>query len=269
MAGGAASRYHGFHAMAEPLPPMMELLARRPFSFYPAVRNIEHNEWRLRRATWSEIQVANTKTDLELWVPRQYVGELSSVDQPVMILGLLRELEYKAGTVWPHERRVLAMPSAGADRAPGAESPGASSFAGSSTDPTERRIQRLIITGITGVLAALVLVVLIMRVGPLRSRVVFTAKDEAFLDLARHDDYHAVVRKLGSPAQDRWRSEQGELQYRLLWYPQRAYFVVLMGPDRDNAHYIGALDANWHVVHHVELAGGGSTASLLRTLPRF
>jgi hypothetical protein len=45
--------------------------------------------------------------------------------------------------------------------------------------------------------------------------------------------------------------------------------VVLMGPDRDSAHYIGALDGNWHVIHYVELPGGGNTASLLRALPKF
>jgi len=70
-------------------------------------------------------------------------------------------------------------------------------------------------------------------------------------------------------AQDRWRAETGELQYRLLWYPQRAYFVVLMGSDRDAARYLGCLDANWRLVHDVELPGGGSTASLLRALPKF
>jgi hypothetical protein len=43
-------------------------------------------------------------------------------------------------------------------------------------------------------------------------------KDPAFLELSRYDDYHAVVRKLGARAQDRWQSETGEIQYRLLYY---------------------------------------------------
>ena len=249
---------------------MLELITQRPFSFYPAIRNIEHNEWRLKRAAWSELQVSNTKMDLELWVPRQYVGEVSSVDQPVMILGLLRELEYKAGTVWPYERRVLEMPSAGNVRAAAGETPGGPSpGARPRDDPTESRLSRLIVGGLAGLLLLLVLVVAVIRGVPMRSRVVFTAKDEAFLELNRRDDYHAVVRKLGPPALDRWRAETGELQYRLLWYPQRAYFVVLMGSDRDSARYLGALDANWRLVHYVELPGGGSTASLLRALPKF
>jgi len=256
--------------MSDPaLPPLLELLARRPFSFYPAVRNIEHNEWLLKRATWSEIQVANTKTGMELWVPRQYVGEVSSVDQPVMILGLLRELEYKAGAVWPHERRVLEMPGVGGARTAAPESTTAPRPAPRRSDPTESRIERLVVGGIGGTLLLLVLIVAVFRAGPLRSRVVYTAKDQSFLELSRSDDYHAVVRKLGPPGQDRWRSEAGELQYRLLWFPQRAYFIVLMGPDRDNARYVGALDGNWRVIHHVELPGGGNTGSLLRALPKF
>jgi len=255
--------------MPEPaLPPMMELLKQRPFSLYPAVRNIEHNEWLLKQATWSEVQLVNTKTGMELWVPRQHVGEVSSVDQPVMILGLTRELEYKAGTVWPYERRVLEMPAASRARRPGRETEEGPREVRRS-DPTESRIGRLVIGGVGATLLLLIVVVAVVSIGPLRSRVVFTAKDEVFLELNRHDDYHAVLRKLGPPGQDRWRAEGGELQYRLLWYPQRAYFIVLMGPDRDAARYIGALDGNWRVIHHVELGGGGNTGSLLRTLPRF
>lgn len=259
--------------MSEPAtPPMLELLARRPFSFYPAIRNIEHNEWLLRRATWSEVLVGNTKIDLELWVPRQYVGEVSSVDQPGLILGLLKELEYKAGTVWPYERRVLAMPSAGAGLPPAAAveaAPRRSVGRRPSRSSPESRIGRLVAWAVGTAVVVVVLVVAIVRGGPLRSRVVFTAKDQVFLELTRNDDYHSIVRKLGPPGEDRWRSQIGELQYRLLWYPQRAYFVVLMGSDRNQANYIGALDGNWHVIHYVELVGGGNTGPLLRTLPRF
>lgn len=254
------------------LPPSLEVLARRPFSFYPAIRNIEHNEWLLRRATWSEVLVANTKINLELWVPRQYVGEVSSVDQPATILGLLKELEYKAGTVWPYERRVLEMPAGGAVFPPAAvvEAGPRPSVGGRPGRPSpESRIGRLVAVAVGTAVVAVVLVVAIVRGGPLRSRVVYTAKDQVFLELARSDDYHSIVRKLGPPGEDRWRSQIGELQYRLLWYPQRAYFVVLMGSDRNAAQYIGALDGNWHVIHYVELAGGGNTGPLLRTLPRF
>jgi hypothetical protein len=36
--------------------------------------NIEHNEWQLREATWSEMLVHNTKMDLEISVPRQVLS---------------------------------------------------------------------------------------------------------------------------------------------------------------------------------------------------
>jgi hypothetical protein len=40
------------------------------------------------------------------------VGEVSVVDYPVVIVGLLRELEYREGAVWPCQRRVIEMPVA-------------------------------------------------------------------------------------------------------------------------------------------------------------
>ncbi len=58
----------------------------RPFSFYPPVVGVEHNEWLYKQATWSEILVTNTKTNMEVWVPRRFLGELSKVDEPVMIV---------------------------------------------------------------------------------------------------------------------------------------------------------------------------------------
>lgn len=257
---------------APPIPPPLEPLAGRAFSFFPPILNVKHNEWRFRKTTWSEILVVNAKSDLEVWIPRRLIGEVSSVEEPVMIVGLLKELEYKAGAVWPHERRVIEMPAVGemAQVQPGrggASGPVAvlDTRTGSST---ESRIGRLV--GAVLVLGLLVccLVIFVFRAGPLRT-VTFTATDQDFLTLSRTDDYFAVVRKLGSPAEDRWREKGGELQYRVLWYPQRSYFVILLGSDRNDARYIGALDRNWHVIHYVELPNGGGTASMLRSLERF
>ena len=42
-------------------------------------------------------------------LPRRYLGEISSVDEPLMIVGLLKELEYQAGALWPAERRVMCI----------------------------------------------------------------------------------------------------------------------------------------------------------------
>jgi hypothetical protein len=90
----------------------LDQLGQRPFSFYPSIVGIEHNEWRLRRVTWTEVHVLNTKTALEVWVPRHLVGEVSLIEEPVRIVGLIKELEYKDGALLPHRRRVLEMPRA-------------------------------------------------------------------------------------------------------------------------------------------------------------
>src|ERR1700682_2040379 len=94
----------------------LEHLGNRAFSFYPPILNIEQNEWFFRRGTWSEILVLNSRTGAEIWIPRRFLGEVSQIEDPVVIVGLLKELEYKAGAVWPHERRVIQMQLAVGDR---------------------------------------------------------------------------------------------------------------------------------------------------------
>lgn len=99
--------------MSVPLiPTPLDQFGQRHFSFYPAIVNIEHNEWVVRRITGSEVQVMNTKTSAEIWVSRRFLGEVSLIEDPVMIVGLLKELEYKAGAVLPRVRRVIEMPLA-------------------------------------------------------------------------------------------------------------------------------------------------------------
>jgi hypothetical protein len=95
-----------------PIPASFESLRHRPFSFYPPIVNVEHNEWILRRANWTDFQVINTKTKDELCVPRRFVGEGALVEEPVMIVGLVKELECREGVVLPHVRRVIEMPRA-------------------------------------------------------------------------------------------------------------------------------------------------------------
>ncbi|HEV1286779.1 MAG TPA: hypothetical protein VNU44_15770, partial [Bryobacteraceae bacterium] len=95
-----------------PIPASFESLRQRPFSFYPPIVNVEHNEWILRRADWTDFRVINTKTKTELCVPRRFVGEGALVEEPVMIVGLVKELEYREGEVLPHVRRVIEMPRA-------------------------------------------------------------------------------------------------------------------------------------------------------------
>ncbi len=250
-----------------PIPPPLEHLATRPFSFYPPILNIEHNEWLFRKATWSEIMVVNCKTANELWISRRFIGDVSRVDDPVLIVGLTRELEYKGGAVWPYQRRVIEMPVAvggGPARPPAAgERTEPAPIVGIRLESSDKRAVKLI----GGVLAAVILLAVIgvslNRVGAMRQRnVVFTAADQSYLDLTGHDDFLAVVQKLGQPGSDHSR-EIGTIQYRALSYPDRKFIVVLMGSDRNSATYIGTVDQDWHPLT------SGPSAALLRQLKRF
>jgi hypothetical protein len=251
-----------------PIPPQFELLTHRPFSFYPAILNVKHNEWLIRRTTWSEILVVNCKTGLEVWVPRRFVGEVSRIDEPVMIVGLLKELEYKGGSVWPHERRVIEMPVAVNQGPRGGQKPQAESPAlvvGIRFEPgPESRVSRLIGAALLGgVLLVLLLVALAHR------PVSFLGVEQTELGLTAEDDYHSIVRKLGAPADDRWKPDSGEIQYRVLEYADPPMSVVLMGADRESARYIGALDGKWRPIHSVQLPDGSDMRPMLRGLRRF
>ena len=61
----------------------------------------------------------NSRSHEELSIPRRFVGEVSSTDHPVLIVGLLRELQCVNGMALPFERRVIEMPLAvGAENNP-------------------------------------------------------------------------------------------------------------------------------------------------------
>jgi hypothetical protein len=256
---------------APPVPPPFDQFADRRFSFYPALVNVEHNEWTLKRSTWSEVLVCNTKTGEDIWIPRRFVGEVSRTDEPVMIVGLLKELEYKAGQVIPYVRRVIEMPRAVNE---GYRPPGTPAEPAIPSHPpgglrlesgTEQRVGKLLLWVLgAGVIACLALLI-ILRVDR-DPRIRYNTVMQSELGLNGGDDYHGVLRKLGAPASDRWLSEQGEMQYRILHYPQRGVSVVLMGSERDKAVYIGAVDSTWRPVDAIALPGGKDTRAMLRAL---
>jgi hypothetical protein len=259
-----------------PIPPPFDDLANRPFSFYPPILNVEHNEWLYRKATWPEILVVNRKTGTEIWIPRRFLGEVSRIDDPVLIVGLNRELEYKGGAVWPYQRRVLQMPVAvGAPSAAGPQAaPERSGPAPVVGIRLESRTDRRIFKRIGGAVAVSVMLYVaainlnLLRV-PRQRNAGFAYRDRSFLALTGQDDWAGVLAKLGPPASDRWQSEIGAIQYRALSYPDRNYTVILMGSQRAGARYIGTVDDRWKPIHSALLPGGGSTDSLLRALKRF
>src|SRR5690349_16579392 len=201
-----------------PIPPQLDHLVTRPFSFYPPIVGIEHNEWLYRKANWSEIQVVNCKSGAELWISRRFIGEVARVDDPVLIVGLNRELEYKGGMVVPFQRRVIEMPLAVGGRpetSTGAERPEPGMLVGiRMASPQDKRVFRLIGGAVT---VAILLYVLAVSLS--RQRVVFTTKDQTYLGLTGRDDRTGVVVKLGEPGSDHWQSEEGALQYEALGYP--------------------------------------------------
>lgn len=241
-----------------PIPPPLEALRNRPFSFYPAILNIEHNEWRYRKSTWPEVLVVNARGGQEIWIPRRFLGEVARIEDPVVIVGLVRELEYRDGAVWPYQRRVIEMPIAVGDDAPprmAAHPQGPAPVVGIRLESkSDSHLFRLVGGALLAGIVAAYFAVNFYRAGA----------DRSYRELTAGDDYAAVVRKLGAPAADRWRSGAGPLQYRALTYPDRAYTVILMSAGHQPALYIGTLDAGWNPLH-----AAGSNGALLRGLQRF
>jgi len=259
--------------MVSPPIPLMEHLAGRPFAFYPAIRNVEHNQWFFRKATWSELLVVNSKSAAELSIPRQFVGEVSSIDEPVLIVGLLRELEYRDGAVWPYRRRVLEMPLA-----VGAEPPSGPARASSAANrhgpapvigirlETRRSGRTVKIVGSAMAAAVFLGGVSLVRENTIRPRP--AARLRPVLQFTAGDDYDSLVRKLGAPAQDRISVQDG-ISYRALAYPARRLIVILRGEAPGEERFVGAVDSGWNPVYAVALPSGESSASLLRALKPF
>jgi hypothetical protein len=258
-----------------PIPPLLEHLAGRPFAFYPAILNVEHNQWFFRKATWSELVVVNSKTATELSIPRRFVGEVSSIDEPVLIVGLHRELEYRDGAVWPHRRRVIEMPIAvGGIATEGVpELPPAMTTHRTGPAPvvgirleTPRSSRTLKLVG--GAMAAAFFLggVSLVRVGAVRQRAM-PARGRAVFELSSEDGYAAILRKVGTPDSDHTLLQDG-VEYRALTYRDLRRIVILRGASAD-ARYVGAMDANWHPIHSVPLASGESSLGVLRDLKRF
>lgn len=227
-----------------PIPAPFDQLGNCPFSFYPPIANIEHNEWIFRAATWNEIRVVNTKTAAELFVPRRFLGAMSLVGEPVVIVGLLKELEYKEGAVLPLVRRVIEMPHAvnGSPRprirAPRREAP--AQVVGIRLEPSKPRGRTVIGVVAVGLLIFIPLAVMV-RDGFIGHRVPVRVD----LPFTAIDDYNSIVARLGVPAEDRTRPASGA-ELRTLSYPARGFTLILK-----DGFYVGAVDASGRVIHLV------------------
>ena len=250
--------------------PDLENFTDRPFSFYPPILNVEQNEWVFEETSWSEARIYNRKADLRIWIPRRLIGEISQIDDPVMIVGLNQQLEYKGGMLVPSRSRVVEMPRAG-QAGPFSPTPPAKPVPRPSRGGSgpERQVGRLIAGALVVAVFVAFAAVMLTRDRQSGGRVSYESVLQTDLGLGAQDDYHAVVRRLGEPAVARWRGETGERQYQALSYPDRGITVILMGAERDRVLYIGAKDARWRNVDSVRLPGGTNTDSILRSLKRF
>jgi hypothetical protein len=228
------------------------------FSFYPAIVGVHHNEWILRRATWTDILVANAKTSEEIWIPRRFVGEVSSIEAPYRIVGLVKELEYREGMALPYRRSVIEMPLAVNDFSRSnlrpalyAKPTGVVAIrAEISGDSRFWRVLRgSVAAGILGCLA----VIFVVRDAHLGARFGWTSAPPLLPSLDRQDDYSSVVRKLGNPTSDHWSvAGFGSNGYRRLWYSRKGITLILTGASPGNAHYSVTLDREGKIIHSAD-----------------
>jgi hypothetical protein len=248
-----------------PIPPSLLQLAERPFSFYPAILNVEHNEWLFRKTTWQELVVVNSKSGAEMSIPRRFLGEVSCTGAPVLIVGLNRELQYKNGAICPYQRRVIEMPVAVGERpslrsgAPRQGSPAPVVSIRLDGHPRKRVFK---IVG--GALAVSIFLYVasagLMRVGEPRQRAA-ALRRHGYVSLAAGDQYSDVVRKLGPPVSDRCFEADGAM-YRTLRY--QWFTAVLRGGQGAAPSYIGCLDE-----HGYPVAGDARELETLRRMKRF
>src|SRR5580698_1440124 len=255
-----------------PLPTPLQHLGGRRFSFYPPIRNLEPNEWLYRRATWSECVVVNARSGEEVCVPRIFLGEVSRIDEAVMIVGLHRELEWRSGAIIPRERTVIEFPVGR----------GRSAVNDGSTAPLPHHLAPVINirlepkpearawkwVGVAAVLGAVAFTIVadVARQTPWRQRADFSRGDRSYLQLGPDDDYASAVRKLGAPSRADSHAAEARV-FRSLTYTARRYSVILMGPTKEDARYIGTLDLHGRVLDAVRLPDGTSGESLLNSAP--
>jgi hypothetical protein len=262
--------------MSAPLmPPLLEEVGRRRFAFYPPIANAEPNEWQLRGATRTEVNAINTRTELEIWIPRHYLGTVSEIDDPILIVGLTKELEYREGAVWPRVRRVIEMPRAVNENPrpwhqPRTVSEPAAVVGIRLENPSDSRASRMLLVAGVGAVVVSLLAAGVLREWIFRPRQAMERMSTAVapISFAASDDYGSIVGRWGSPASDRWYTDGRAVTFHALAYPRQHAILILMARAGEAPHYIGAMNSTWHVVATVKLTGGTESRVVLSRLPR-
>ncbi len=261
--------------MSAPLmPPLLEEVGRRRFAFYPPIANAEPNEWQLRGATRTEVNAINTRTELEIWIPRHYLGTVSEIDDPILIVGLTKELEYREGAVWPRVRRVIEMPRAVNENARPWQRSSALSRPAAVVgirleNPSDSRASRILLVAGVGAVVVSLLAAGVLREWIFRPRQAMERASTAGIGFTASDDYRSIVGRWGSPASDRWYTDSSSLTFQALAYTRQHATLILMAKAGESPHYIGAMNSKWHVVATVKLSGGRDTREVLSGLPKF
>ena len=213
--------------------------------------------------------MVNTKSLQEFWIPRGFLSGVSSIEEPVVIVGLLKELEFREGVVAPHIRRVIEMPLAANDvprpwlAAPETGQPAQVVGIRLESGAESQKSRKLLGVVAAGILTCVVGMV-IFRDATAGSRArFFGAASRLALPFAGSDDYESVVGRVGFPETTRTRPLPDGRAFFLLRYPERGFTVVLLGGDRAHALYLGALGRGGRVVHSVTLPDGHDSAGLL------
>jgi hypothetical protein len=245
-----------------PLPTPLQHLGGRRFAFYPPIRNVGPNEWLYRRATWSECVVANAQSGEEIWIPRIFLGDVSRIDEPVMIVALNRELEWRHGAIVPRERKVIQFPVEVALAVNDSGAPPRMRQMAPVINirleprPEFRTRKWMGVAAVLGVVA-LTIVTDVARQSQSHQRWDVYRGYRSFLQLGPEDDYSSTVRKLGMPAGSQTAEVDGRV-VRSLNYPDRRYSIVLLGPTSSSARYIGTVNTQGRILDSVR-SGDGST----------
>lgn len=94
-----------------PQPAPLSQLAGRRICFEPPIYRSGSNEWLCLRTSWNEALLVSRDSDDEICVPSRFLGRHSELEDDVLVIELVRELEYRDGAVRPRERRVIEFPS--------------------------------------------------------------------------------------------------------------------------------------------------------------
>jgi len=247
------------------LPGLLGLTGGRSFSFYPAIHGVAHNEWRFRRANWSDFVVVNTQSGEEACIPRSFVTDVSA-NAPTVIVGLRREMEWRDGKAIPYRRPVVELPLAVNDYRPAlrVSHPAPVVSIRLETPAPARRGRKAVVFVMFSMLAS---VMAAGFFGPAewRNRIDGIRWSRSWQQLNPHDDYAGVVSILGEPSAVRNFIQPDGRVARSLDYPRRHFTAVLEGPTEADARYVASLDPRGQILGNVP----DSVASMLHSIPRF